>query len=366
MLACAGLALLASCRDAQPSQPAPPAAPAVRAPTPDVTLTPTPRPRATPVAAPTDAAPPSPPPPSPVAHGPADGGTHTPGFLGLDDEALLARICDAPIERLERNRGGSTVSFRLRLAGGQKALFKPQQQASVANFRAELAAYRMSRLLGLHRVPPACGRMVPRALLQHTADASGDAAFSQRVLTELLGRADAVPGAVLFWVPGQLDEVPGNETYATLLDLAQPLAPEREGLAADLSKLLVFDFLNDNVDRWSGGNILQQRASAGAPPSAMLFMDNGASFSAIHDGLGARPVEQARRLAAMGRFSRSLIDRVRALTADSIRAAMSDDPLGACLSDTQIQAVLTRRDLVLARVAEVLRSHTEREVFAFP
>jgi hypothetical protein len=306
--------------------------------------------------------------PSPVAHAPADAGTRAPsrGFLGLDDDALLARICDAPIERMERNRGGSTISFRLRLEGAQKALFKPQQRASVANFRAELAAYRMSRLLGLHRVPPACGRLVSRQLLQHTADASGDAPFSQRVLTELLGREDRVPGAVLFWVPGQLEEVPDAASYPALLDLAQPLAPERAALAAELSTLIVFDLLNDNVDRWSGGNILRQRSATGAPPGAMLFMDNGASFSALNDGLGARPADQARRLQAMGRFSRSLIARLRGLTAASIAAAMADDPLGPCLSDAQIRAVLTRRDLVLARVAEATRAHPEADVLAFP
>ncbi len=371
LFACAALGLLTACRDPAPAQPpARPAAatpPSARA---DASIAraahaqPRRQPALTQPVSRDAAAPDDAPAPSPLAHGAADGGTH--GFLGLDDDALLARICDAPIERVQRNSGGSTVSFRLRFVGGQKALYKPQQQASVANFRAELAAYRMSRLLGLHRVPPACGRLVPRALLQRTADASGDAAFSQRVMTELLGRADAVPGAVLFWVPGQLDEVPGNELYPTLLDLAQPLPPERAALAADLSNLLVFDFINDNVDRWSGGNILQQRAAPGAPPGPMLFMDNGASFSAIHDGLGARPADQARRLAAMGRFSRSLIDRLRALTAQSIRAAMSDDPLGPCLSDAQINAVLTRRDLVLARVAEALRSHGERDVLAFP
>lgn len=368
-IAVAALGLLAACRDPAPSPPAPPRAPAApHSPPTPATNAPAPPTRARPTDAPTaaltDASAPSA--PSPAAHVDAAAPTRAAGFLGLDDDALIRRICDAPIERVERNRGGSTVSFRLRLADGQKALFKPQQQASVANFRAELAAYRMSRMLGLHRVPPACGRLVPRALLQRAADASGDATFSQRVMTELLGRGDVVPGAVLFWVPGQLEPVPDNESYPTLLDLAQPLAPERVDLARDLSNLLVFDFLNDNVDRWSGGNVLQQRPARGAPASAMLYMDNGASFSAIHDGLGARPADQARRLGSVGRFSRSMIERIRALTAESVRAAMADDPLGACLSDAQIRAVLTRRDLVLARVTELLRDHPERDVLAFP
>jgi hypothetical protein len=298
-------------------------------------------------------------------HGAVDGGTRG-AFLGLDEAALLRVLCDAPIERVERNRGGSTVSFRLRLAGGQKALFKPQQRAAVANFRAELAAYRMSRVLGLHRVPPACGRVVPRAMLQRAADASGDAAFSRRVMTELLGRGDMVPGAVLYWVPGALEPVPDVDQYPTLLDVARELAPERSSLAHELSNLLVFDYINDNIDRWSGGNVLRQRAAPGETPGPMLFMDNGAAFSALHDGLGARPEEQARRLAAMGRFSRTMLDALHALDLEGVRAAMAEDPLGACLSDAQITALLRRRDRVLARMSEVTAAHGEAVAVCFP
>ena len=297
-------------------------------------------------------------------HDDADAGTH--GFLGLRDEAVLAQICNGAIARVERNRGGSTLSFRVRFENGQKALFKPQQRAEVANFRAELAAYRMSRLLGLHRVPPACGRSVSRELLQRAADASGDAEFSRRAMTELLGRGETVPGAMLFWVPGQLEPVPGADAYAALLDPAQALQPEQRGLAADVSTLLLFDFLNDNVDRWSGGNILRQRPDAGAAPGPMLYMDNGASFSAIHEGSGARPEEQARRLATVGRVSRGFVARLRGLTAESIHDAVAEDPLGPCLSDAQIRAVLTRRDRILAHVTARSAASAEDEVLAFP
>ncbi|MFO0608065.1 MAG: hypothetical protein U0324_33180 [Polyangiales bacterium] len=360
--ACAALVALAACRDPAPAappdarRPAPP--PAAPAPAPRPARTPPRDAAPAPDVAAADVA------PSPTPHGPAAPVTR--GFLGLDDDATLARICDAPFARVERNRGGSTVSFKVRFENNQKALFKPQQRSEIANYRAELAAYRVSRLLGLHRVPPACGRLVARDLLQRAGDASGDAAFSQRVLTELLGRNDRVPGAVLFWVPGALEPVPGAESYAELLDPARPLDPARAGLAADLSALLLFDFLNDNVDRWSGGNILRQRAEGANAPGPMLFMDNGASFSAINDGRGARPAEQARRLAAIGRFPRALVASLRALTADSLRAAVAEDPLGPCLSAAQIDAVLTRRDLILARVDAVVRERGEAEALCFP
>lgn len=288
------------------------------------------------------------------------------GFLGLDDSAQLARLCRAPIERIERNRGGSTVSFRVWLTGGQRALFKPQQRSEVANFRAELAAFRVSRLLDLHRTPPACGRLVARETLQRAADQSGDTAFSQRVMTELLGRAEEVPGAMLFWVPGSLDPVPGVDAYAQLLDVTRPLPPASVSLAAELSALLLFDFLNDNVDRWSGGNVLRQHTAPGEPLAPMLFMDNGASFSAINGGLGARPSDQAARLERVQRFSPSLLRALRNLTAQSLQAAAAEDPLGPCLSEAQIQAVLARRDRIVAHANEVAAAHPQGDVFAFP
>ena len=288
------------------------------------------------------------------------------GFLGMDDNAQLARICRAPIERIERNRGGSTLSFRVWLAGGQRALFKPQQRAEVANFRAELASFRLSRLLDLHRTPPACGRLVHRDLLQRAADTSGDTAFSQRVMTELLGRSEEVPGAMLFWVPGALEPVPGVERYAQLLDITRPLLPADVSLAAELSALLLFDFLEDNVDRWSGGNILRPRAAPGEPSAPMLFMDNGASFSALNGGLGARPSDQAARLDHVQRFSPSLLRSLRSLTAASLQSAVAEDALGPSLSEAQIQAVLTRRDRIVAHVDEVAAAHPQADVFSFP
>lgn len=300
--------------------------------------------------------------PSPAGHTDAGGLPRGADFQGLDDESTLRRLCDAPIERMERNRGGSTISYRVFFANGHRGLFKPQQRSEVANYRAELAAYRMSRLLGLGRVPPACGRAVPRAQLQGIADRSGDADFSRRVMTELLGRGELVPGAMLHWVPGSLEPVPGVETYAALLDASRPLPPAQTTLAAELSTLLLFDFLNDNVDRWSGGNILRVRATGTTPAGPMLYMDNGASFSALHEGLGARPQDQAQRLESVQRVSHGFLRALRGLTEERLRAAMAADPLGPCLSELQITAVLARRDRI-ARHIEGLSAGADPFVF---
>lgn len=299
------------------------------------------------------------------AQDPLPVGTAWTGFMGSDDAAILRRVCSGSIARMQRNTGGSTLSFRVWFDNGSRGLFKPQQTNSVANFRAELAAYRLSRLLGLHRVPPACGRLVARAELQRIADASGDAQFSERVMREVLARGDEVPGAMLYWVPGPLENVPGVERWQVLLDPAQPLAPADADLAADLARLILFDFLIDNVDRWSGGNILRQHPRTQGP-GPMLFMDNGAAFTVGQNGLGARPREQAQRLARVGRLPRAMVAALRALTAESISAAMREDPLGRLLGPAQIDAVLTRRDRILAHVDALIQAHGEDAVLVFP
>jgi hypothetical protein len=305
----------------------------------------------------------------PLINSPVDAGTARPsdgaGFLGENDAVLLNRICNGTIERIERNRGGSTISFRVWFEGGTRGLFKPQQRADVANYRAELAAYRLSRALRLPRVPPACGRRVDRARLQSVADASGDAAFSDRVMHELLGRDDSVPGAMIYWIPGPLENVPDTTRWAELTDGSRALAPSETDLAADLSRLIVFDFVTDNVDRWSGGNILRQHLG-NHEPGPMLFMDNGAAFSVGPDNMGARPRDQLDRLDHVQRFSRSLIESLRSLSAETLRNEMAQDPLGPVLAEAQITALLARRDAVLHHVQEAARTHDDASVMVFP
>jgi hypothetical protein len=293
------------------------------------------------------------------------GATGATSFLGVDERVILRRLCNGEVTRLQRNTGGSTISFRVWFADGGRGLFKPQQTNSVANFRAEIAAYRMSRYLELHRAPPACGRTLPRAMLQQTADRSGDVAFSQRVMAEILGRGDNVPGAMIYWVPGGLENVPGTERYPDLLDTARPLADADRVLARDLSALLLVDFINDNIDRWSGGNILRQRTTAQNPTPTMLFMDNGAAFTIGRDNLGARPAEQAQRLARVTRVSRSLVTRLRAMTSDTLGREMRLDPLGSPVGENGLAALLTRRDRVIQHVDALVTARGESAVYAF-
>ena len=83
-------------------------------------------------------------------------------FLGMSDEMLLARVRTQAILGMRLNKGGSTLSFRVELADGSRAAFKPAQTDLRTIPRKEVAAYRLNRLLGLDAVPPAAPRMVSR------------------------------------------------------------------------------------------------------------------------------------------------------------------------------------------------------------
>ena len=68
------------------------------------------------------------------------------------------------------------------------------------------------------------------------------------------------------------------------------------------------------------------------------------------------------------RFSRTLIDRARALTYESLVAAIAPDadegrPL---LNERQLRAVMQRRDTLIQYVDALVQIHGEDEVYAFP
>ena len=69
-------------------------------------------------------------------------------------------------------------------------------------------------------------------------------------------------------------------------------------------------------------------------------------------------------------FPRGLIQRLRELTTDSLRAALAlpSDPigLGPLLTDEELSAVLARRDYVVAHVDRLIERYGEDAVLALP
>jgi len=284
-------------------------------------------------------------------------------FLGMDDEMLLARVRAQPILGMKLNKGGSSLSFRVELADGSRAAFKPAQTNLQTIPRKEVAAYRLNRLLGLNAVPPAAPRMVSRdEILAHLHPDSVVALPRIRAET-IFNPMGKTAGVVMYWVPGikdsGLDTPEGIHQSTQWLTQGQAIPVEKRALAAQLSELAVFDFLTSNPDRFSGGNM-----KTSADGSRLLFMDNTMSFFIEPEGN-----EHTRSfLQRTQRFSRQLyqaLDRVSVPALERVLAQAGQDDYQV-LTPSEIRAVVARRDLVKRHIDGLSASYGQRNVLVFP
>src|SRR5690606_33330899 len=107
----------------------------------------------------------------------------------------------------------------------------------------------------------------------------------------------------------------------------------------ELSDLIVFDHLIQNVDRW-GGAFTNVRVRGSDGP--LVFLDNGAGFWPQP----SLPLMNA-RLRHLERFRPATREALRRFDRGALEAAMAEDALAPVLTDAQL-------DGLEARVAEVL------------
>ncbi len=318
----------------------------------------------------------TPPPLGPVRAEPA-GPVHLP-----EDAERWRALATLPITSAAPNAGGATLTLRLRLADGSRALFKPAQRHSASNHRAELVAYHLDRALGLGRVAVVVGTRLPRAALRAwLAERGAQAAWLARYDAELRDEAGWVEGALIDWHAGRLVALPMHARDAAALALPSAPEPSPEGglpppldggaaeggappwspaRLAELSDLIVFDALLDNTDRWSGGNVL-----ALGEQGPMIFLDNAAGLSRRSLGLERPPLRLAQRVC---RWRRSTVAALRAFAPPSeglgawLARSLRGDPLALGVSAQQLAWVEQRAGLVLAQVERCLAREGEARV----
>jgi hypothetical protein len=284
-------------------------------------------------------------------------------FLGMADELLLERVRTQPIARFKLNHGGTSLSFRVDFADGSRAAWKPVQTNLQTIPRKEVAAYRLNRLLGLNAVPPAAPRAVTRdELFAHLHPDSLPALDRIRAETVFDAGGRSV-GTASYWIPvikdSGFDIAPGRQQAEAWLTQGQAIPMEQRAMAAQISDLIVFDFLTANTDRYSGGNMKI------SPDGAQLFfMDNTLSFFIELDGKAS--VRQA--LIKTQRFSRALylsLDRIDAPTLSRILSEDEGIPI-EILTPAEIRAVITRRDLAHHYIDELIGQYGVKNVLYFP
>lgn len=316
----------------------------------------------------------APPPPGTVADGtpverprrPAPIVSRPGYFLGFEDEALLAPLREAKVTRVKFNRGGSSVSMRVDFASGARAAFKPDQTNLQSIPRREVAAFRLNRLLGLSSVSPAIPRAIPKAELIAALDPESRGLLP-RFNAEVIVRDGLVSGSVQWWIPEikdatigpyKIDSTDGIVTWKRHLTVDEPMPEEWRPMLAQISTMVAFDFLIDNTDRFSGSN------TKGSPDGRLLyFMDNALSFFALPEGH-----EKVRiYLKRCQRFSRALYGALKALSREQVVEAMTRDtgPYARLLTEAEIDAVMKRRDYLVAYIDELIAAHGEEAVLVF-
>jgi hypothetical protein len=259
--------------------------------------------------------------------------------------------------------GSTSTVFRSRLNAPFRAALKTATRDRPLGPLAEVAAYRLARCLGLHNVPPAVLRRPGVGSLQRELEpafASHWPSIADRLLLDARGIGTA---AAIFWIEGMHD-----------LDLADPLgrtiamqtlrgeSPPAPPLAAQLSDMLVFDYLIGNWDRWSGANVKGDAAG-----TVIYVRDQDSAFGRISAELQNKlfqPVAQTER------FSQSFVARLEALSVADFERELARDSAFAAergrLDSASLRAVFTRRARVLERVHSLVATRGAASVLVFP
>lgn len=252
------------------------------------------------------------------------------------DRDWVATLASAPIVAIKRNTGGKGLTLRVRFADGQRAVWKPDQKKGAGSFRSEIAAWHLDRLLGFGRTAVVVGRSMGKShVLAQLDHADTDPEVMARFEAELVDHDGRVSGAMIAWHDKTLAnaEPPKNWEFPDA-----GVTPER---IFEWSDMVAFDFLIDNTDRWSGGNVLSL-----GKDGPLIFLDNAAGFSS---GRAQRNEMLTSRLESVCRFRPKTEDFLRRLAekktlGDALLASLAHDPLAPVLTErhgTALDARLT-------------------------
>jgi hypothetical protein len=195
-----------------------------------------------------------------------------------------------------------------------------------------------------------------------------DRAGLQRLRDEGIAHGGELRGELSWWIPViadgyvngyRIDSTDGIVTWRKYLQPGATIPDKDRLLVQQISEMIVFDFLVDDTDRWSGNN-----AKTSPDGHVLYFMDNTMSFSTKKKG----HTKSQTYLNRVHTFSRALIEHLRAMTADDVKGVVADDmgPFDHLLTGAEIEAMLARRDYIIDYVDRLIAAHGEDEVLAFP
>lgn len=281
----------------------------------------------------------------------------------LTEDRILEALFSARLDNL-RPIGTTSTTFQMQLSGAIDAAYKPETRTHPRGWAHEIAAYRLASLLGMDQVPPARVRVIERGQLRrHIApdwEGNPDSLLAPLSFNANVPGSTTVRGAAIYWVPnlerGTLDQPEGLARWSAWLTPGAELTPEQRILARDLASMCVFDALIGNGDRLSGGNL--RTATNGM--QRVIIRDHNLAFPVRWaDGQRGRILEELQRTR---RFPRALVEALRDLDAISLARASHDEIVGELLDESQREAVLERRAMILSYVGALVEEHGESRV----
>ena len=280
-------------------------------------------------------------------------------FLGMQDELLIDRMRSAEVTQAKLNKGGSSISFRLDFADGSRAAFKPEQINPQTVPRKEVAAYRLNRWLGYNFVPPSTMRTFHRDDLVGKLPPDGQFLMKRIDAETTFDSEGFTRGEVSYWIPviadSHLDTLENVMSWWRWMTVGEEIPPDKVGLMAQLSSLLLFDLLTNNSDRFSGGNLMTSKDGR-----VLFWMDNTFGFQIEPEGhLRCRTY-----LFRSQKFSRKMVAALRRLDLASLREALSPEP--GVLSEAEMASVIARKDVALRYVDGLVAQLGADKVLVFP
>ena len=324
-------------------------------------------------------------------------------FFEADEEFLPPEVLTLEMDNhfngLQRITGSSSLIFKIRLNGETIAAFKPMQELDSMSYRAEIAAYRLCRLIRCNLDIPHNRevRLSEADFLTATGIESADGTAVNR-LGELIWFTDDdgtrwLHGTMKAWIPGFTDFpleftdvwsylVDGSMTRQQLAslridDVLAPLAGFHYGnhedvmaraadmtalgLAAQLSDLHTFDLLLNNWDRYRNTE-RHYGSNCQFNNGVFVSLDNAAAFQTDEQ----RAYVVTRRLfRQISLFSPRLVDAIRNLDED--RAFRILFPESEHFDErANYEYFLERRQVVLDQVDALIEDRGADAVLVLP
>ena len=225
---------------------------------------------------------------------------------GFEDQ-IEKLLLEGPIGKMEAVPVGVTKPERATIEGSPfrfawKPLRPGYSKGFMESYKAEIAAYKLDRMLDMRMVPP----MVERKI-------------------------DGRTGAAIYWV----ENVKG-------WSVAKPPQGPEPMWSQQLTRMKMFDLLIANIDRNQGNLIYDSDWH-------LILIDHSRAFIDKKD---------LKNIAPLGRVDRKLWEKMQALTIEEL-----DRGLGDWVGPKEKKALLTRRDLMAKTIQEQVAKRGEKFVF---